>query len=97
MSENPEPNAEAASPAHLTDEVQVHLNGVEVTNGATLPKRPAASASKAAWIDYAVALGADRAHITDGGSYIDSETEEVTEQGGLTKDAIVALADRLGG
>ena len=44
----------------LADEAQVTLNDVPAGLPASVPDRPADSAPKAKWVDYVVALGADR-------------------------------------
>lgn len=98
MSEDaPDEGQAASSPALVTDTVTVHLNGQDVTTGPKLSKRPADSASKGAWVDYAVDLGAERAYLTDGGDYHDPATGETTRAGGLTKAELIALCNRLGG
>jgi hypothetical protein len=59
----------------ITDEVKVELNPKDEPAASTearlaqqepsLPSRPADSASKSAWVDYVVALGADRSVAED--------------------------------
>lgn len=68
-----------------------------------MPDRPAEGASKPAWVDYCVALGAQREdleeetshHVTGRGEAPDILGEYVSAP--YTKDELVALADRLGG
>ena len=51
----------------ITDEVQVSLNGPQVSAppAPAVPERPADNAPKAKWVDYVVALGADRSVAED--------------------------------
>jgi hypothetical protein len=58
-------------------------------------KRPADSAAKAAWVDYCVALGADRAVIEGTSEHWDGNAYAPTEA--LTRNELVDLAGRLGG
>jgi hypothetical protein len=88
------------SDSGLADEVMVELNppGPEPDYGpqpAAIPDRPADGASKDAWIEYVVALGADRTFVT-------SDTEHFAGEGyktepGLSRPQLIQLADRLGG
>lgn len=97
----------------MTDAVRADLNppAEETTDGGEAGlRRPADSATKAAWVDYVVGLGADRAHV-EGGSWHyrpdldngydaarDGEPHPAYEQAAaLTKGELVDLADRLGG
>lgn len=90
------------------DGAVVELNG-EVVHGEhtgqgydNLPalERPADSAGKAAWVDYAVALGADRTYLegdTEHTAYDQGGNPEYVTSPGLTKPELVELADRLEG
>lgn len=105
------------------DGAVVELNG-EVVHGMhaehdgyedlpSIKDRPADSAGKAAWVDYAVSLGADRNYLENDTEHIGSESElqivevdgepvsvyvPVTDtHPGLTKPELVELADRLEG
>jgi hypothetical protein len=64
-----------------------------------IPDRPADGAAKAKWVDYCVALGADRTFLTEdtehGGGGADGN-ERITEPA-LTRDQLIELATRLGG
>jgi hypothetical protein len=90
----------ASDGAGLTDEVYAELNptGPEPDYGPQadpIPARPANSAGVAAWVDYVVALGADRDFVTSdtqhfrGGEYATAPA--------FTRERLIALADRLGG
>lgn len=68
--------------AKVTDDVTVELNGDQVTSNLPALERPADGALKAKWVDYAVALGADRAWV-EGEDYTVADLRD--------------LADRLGG
>jgi hypothetical protein len=96
------------------DEVAVHLNdelveGVEADdsiydNLEEVGKRPGDSASKAAWVDYCVSLGADRDYLEGDTDHNRLELDEnfqpvVTKEThpGLTRDQLIELADSMGG
>src|SRR5215218_5507023 len=91
------------------DEVAVSLNGdndpdQDHVDLPRIGKRPADSAAKGEWVDYCVALGADRHYLEnltehyDGTAYVDGVEQAVYEQHpALTKEELVDLADRLGG
>jgi hypothetical protein len=65
----------------LSDEVSVELNPAEVSSAPAatppLPSRPADSAPKSAWVDYVVALGADRGVAEDTRHYDPRGTERL--------------------
>jgi hypothetical protein len=61
-----------------------------------IPDRPADGATKAKWVDYCVALGADRTFLTSDTEHNDGTGTIVTEPA-LTRDELIELADRLGG
>jgi hypothetical protein len=84
----------------LSDEVHAEINptGPGPDNGPQpepIGDRPADGASTAAWVDYCVALGADRTFLTeetghfDGGGY--------ARESKFGRGDLIALADRLGG
>lgn len=95
----------------MTDGVGVELNpdAEDVDTGREIEQlaRPAASAARGAWVDYVVSLGADRGHVDAGTVHYDPDLDPDSEDpdadhyrrraGGLTKDELVELADRLGG
>lgn len=67
-----------------------------------LPERPAQSADKAEWVDYCVALGADKRDLTKTTKHNvtlpdQAEVLDVYVSPEYTKDELVDLADRLGG
>lgn len=91
-----------SSDGGLRDSIQAELNpqddetaGVGV-EGVT-PARPADGAAKARWVDYVVALGADRAHVEGTSQYWSDEANDYVQAAGLTRDELVDLADRLSG
>jgi hypothetical protein len=84
----------------LSDEVHAELNptGSDPDRGPQadpIPERPAASADKAAWVDYVVALGADRTFVTEDTEHFDGV--EYGIEPGFTRQQLIDLADRLGG
>jgi hypothetical protein len=83
--------------AGLTDEVQVFVNGEPHGVAVPLPDRPGKGVGKDVWVDYVVALGADRAFVTGGNRRFDTESGDLVTDPSLTKDELIALADRLGG
>lgn len=92
--------------AGLTDEVIPELNPppAEVTDAEPGLHRPADSASKADWVEYVVALGADRAAVAGESEHWDPTAVASGGTGGdyvrapeLTKAELVELADRLNG
>ena len=62
-----------------------------------LPERPADSASKAKWVDYVIALGADRGFVEGDTEHYDAIEEAMVTLPGLTRDELQDLADRLMG
>lgn len=107
----------ASEDSPVVDGAEMVLNrGGDVVAGEqvetpTLPERPSDGADKARWVDYVVALGADRDAVTgttshwspDGVTVIEGEYGPVEERGGyvdepgLTRSDLIDLADRLGG
>lgn len=81
--------------AGLTDEVHVTLNGVPLGQSQPIPSRPADGASVAAWVDYVVALGADRTFVTADTEHFDGNERVVAAP--LRRGDLIELADRLGG
>lgn len=84
----------------LRDDVSADLNpsGSRPDNGpqpAPIPDRPAAGASKDVWVDYVVALGADRTFVTTDTEHFDGDGYAI--EPGLTRPQLIDLADRLGG
>lgn len=82
--------------AGSTDEVLVELNPPVLAEATAVGRRPAPSAAKPTWVDYAVGLGASRDSITGGTKHWDADVEQYVALE-LTKDALIELADRLGG
>ena len=90
----------------LTDDVDADVNptGGDTPAGElpSVPARPSDGAPKAAWIDYAVALGADREALTGEREHWDEQGGD-SENGGyvpgraLTRNEIRDVADSLGG
>lgn len=76
----------------LTDEVQVTL----VRVGASL-RRPAKSAHRAAWVDYLVALGADRGALEGDTRHWDDAAGAYVKAKKLTRRELMDLAARLSG
>lgn len=90
----------ATSSAGLSDEVSAELNptgpGPDYGPQAdSIPARPTDGASKEKWVDYAVALGADRTFLTEDTTHA-ADTGPVTKPA-LTRAELIKLADRLGG
>jgi hypothetical protein len=84
----------------LSDEVAAEVNptGSEPDNGVQadpIPDRPADGAAKDAWVDYVVALGADRTFVTETTEHFDRDAYVL--EPGLTRAQLAELADRLGG
>jgi hypothetical protein len=53
---------EAVDDAEFRDELKVELNGVPVQDWPRVGARPAESAPKKEWVDYAARLGLDRTY-----------------------------------
>jgi hypothetical protein len=90
----------------LTDGVTAELNpAVGDDAGEPQLKRPPGSAGKAAWVDYCVALGADRDRLEGRTAHygvVPHESGVGLTNGyatppALAKEELVDLADRLGG
>ncbi|GIE35902.1 hypothetical protein Ait01nite_089470 [Actinoplanes italicus] len=81
--------------AGLTDEVLVVVNGGARSNA--IPDRPADTAAKAVWVDYVVALGADRTFVTGATDHYDEKQGAVVTEPGMTVGQLIELAGRLGG
>jgi hypothetical protein len=91
----------------LTDEFEIIRSGdypegyasenAERVDLPSIPDRPADSAAKAEWVDYAVALGADRTYIDGDTEHYDENDEAYHTDSGLTVSDLRELADRLGG
>jgi hypothetical protein len=85
----------------LTDEVAAELNPAspEPDNGPQpdpIPKRPADGAAVDKWVEYVVALGADRTFVTEATCHQDGPNDyEVVPA--LKRAELIELADRLGG
>lgn len=84
----------------LADEVISDLNpsDPEPDRGlqpAPIPDRPADGAGKDAWVDYVVALGADRPFVTADTEHFDGEG--YTTEPSFTRAQLIQLADRLSG
>lgn len=86
-----------ADSAGLTDEIFVEVNGIAHGQLAPLPDRPAGGAGEEVWIDYVVALGADREFVSGDTDHFDVAEGSVITEPGLTEPELIALADRLGG
>lgn len=84
----------------LRDEVIVELNpGPEpptTDQPPPIPDRPEDSADESEWVDYVVALGAGR-DVAGDSRHWDATAGEYVTVPGLTRDELIALADRLGG
>jgi hypothetical protein len=80
----------------LRDELTALLTGPGAT-ASTVSTRPALDAPKAAWVDYCVALGADRAHLEGGTAHWSDTAGGHVEAEAPTKAGLIELADRLGG
>lgn len=87
--------------AGLSDEVQADLNPADepAPEGRSdpIPDRPADGAAKAKWVDYVVALGADRDFISGDTEHYDAGADGMVTLPALTRDDLRDLADRLGG
>lgn len=88
------------SDSGLRDAVTAELNpsGPEPDYGPQpepVADRPANGASKDVWIDYVVALGADRTFVTSDTYHFDGTG--YAPEPGLSRADLIALADRLGG
>lgn len=86
----------------MSDEVNAKLNpepddSAPVDQPTTLPRRPADSASKAKWIEYLVALGADPTFLTEDTEHFDARVGESVVEPPLDREQLIELADRLGG
>jgi hypothetical protein len=84
----------------LSDEVITALNTEpdEATGRPSgIPVRPAGNADRGTWIEYVVALGADRAYVSGSTEHYSSETGQVDTHPGLGRGELIQLADRLGG
>lgn len=84
----------------LTDEVNAEVNSSSSApdhgpQASPIPDRPADGASKDAWVDYVVALGADRTYVTGETEHFDRDAYVIDP--GLTRAQLIELADRLGG
>lgn len=62
-----------------------------------VPGRPADGAPKWKWVDYCVALGADRTFISENTEHYDDEHGGMVTESALARDDLIDLADRLGG
>lgn len=87
----------ATSQAGLRDAVQVHVNGTDVNTLEQTPDRPVAGAPKSEWIDYVVALGADRAFLLGNTVHFDAARSEHVPGEAFSRTELTELADRLGG
>lgn len=93
----------ATDESGLTDEFQIMLNPVDGDEEPSppqlpaIPERPAESASKAEWVTYLVALGADETFLTERTEHWDTERGRRGEIPSLNKDVLVKLADHLEG
>lgn len=86
--------------AGLTDEVYVELNqnGPEPDYGPQpdpIPARPDDDADLEVWVDYVVALGADRDFVTEDTQHF--KDERYATAPAFSRERLIALADRLGG
>lgn len=85
----------------MTDSVNAALNDDDEPDRGeqpqAIPDRPADGAPKAKWVDYVVALGADRTFVTEDTEHHDAELGEAATEPGLSRDELIELADRLGG
>lgn len=84
----------------MSDEIRVELNptGSEPDRGPQpnpIPDRPADGAPKLAWVDYVVALGADRTFVSE--ETVHSDGDRQVEEPALSRPQLIKLADRLGG
>jgi len=87
--------------AGLTDEVFAELNpaGPEPDYGPQpdpIPARPSDGAGIEKWVDYVVALGADRTFVTETTVHRVDPIDAV-EAPALKRAQLIELADRLGG
>jgi hypothetical protein len=64
---------------------------------AGLPARPADGAAKTKWVDYVVALGADRAHVLGETAHHNADTGRPEQSRALGRDELIELAGGLGG
>jgi hypothetical protein len=85
------------SEAGLRDGVQVHVNGADVDTVAQIPDRPADDAPDSEWVDYVVALGADRAFLVGETEHYDADFGERVPGAALSRTELAELASRLGG
>lgn len=86
----------------LADEVTSELNpaGPAPDNGpqaAPIPDRPADGASKDAWVDYVVALGADLSFVTTATTHWNAAEQGIEWIPPLRQADLIELADHLGG
>jgi L-ascorbate metabolism protein UlaG (beta-lactamase superfamily) len=90
----------STSDSGLSDEVNTEVNPtMDVPDrgpqAAAIPDRPADGAPTGAWVDYVVALGADRTFVTGDTRHFDGEG--YAAEAGLRRSELIELADRLGG
>ena len=85
----------------IRDEVRAELNpadgGTPTEQPSALPDRPSDGASKAKWVDYVVAWGANRDHVLGESEHWDDERGAYVKAPVLTREQLIELADSLGG
>lgn len=84
----------------LRDDVRVELNPDPDPVSGEAPsslRRPAESANKRAWLDYAVDLGADRAFLEGTSRHWSDDVTDYVSADALTREQLIDLADRLDG
>src|SRR3954468_22954913 len=54
-----------------------------------IPARPADGAAKAKWVDYCVALGADRTFLTSDTEHYDADANDVVTEPALSRDELI--------
>jgi hypothetical protein len=86
----------------IRDTAQAELNppddpGPAEEQPAALPDRPTDGAKKDKWVDYVVALGADRRAVTGNTEHWDDELGGHVATEALSREDLINLADALGG
>jgi hypothetical protein len=81
----------------MSDSVRVELNGRAIGDPDPLPDKPDDTSDRDEWVDYVVALGADRNFVENETEHWDSRTEAYVTEPALETEQLKALAERLGG
>jgi len=81
----------------LGEALAAALNGPRTPQTPQLPGRPDNDAPRKDWVEYVVALGADRTYVTGTTRHYSSEAGRHLAEPGLTREQLIPLANRLGG